>query len=143
MANEAVIIELCGQPTGVPQRFHVEDAVAVEKGTLMLISGASAVTRAAKKSAVALSGEPFAGIASTEKVASDGSTTLGLWTKGIFDLTNNASPAITAGALVCVSGANMIRAAVAADLLTGAVVGRALEDMAGSEVGAVAVGVYC
>ena len=85
--------------------------------------------------------EVFAGIAGTEKVASDGSVELGLWTKGIFLLTN-APTAISMGTLVALSGANLIKAAVDADHIAGKVIGKALQDFAAAgEQGEVHVGV--
>jgi len=156
MVNEAVCVELCGQPKGVPISYTIPDATAVEKYTLMSVSGGAAIIKTADKAltenvvtGVKASADPqvFAGIASVEKVANDGSVKLGLYTKGIFDLT--ACPAsglsdipIATGNLVVLSGANLIRAAKGGDMLSGAIVGKALEPIAASAVGQVAVGVY-
>ena len=135
MANEAVISELLGADKGQPIRFTVADGTAITKGTLCKVAEphlASAATG---------TGEAFAGIASSDKVADDGQTELAFYTEGIFDLTNAANSDITTGEMVCMSGANLIRAAVAADLLTGAVVGKAYEDATTTEVIRVKLGV--
>jgi hypothetical protein len=135
MANEAVIIELMGQPKGKPLRFTVADGAGIEKGTICKMTDPrTAVVSSADN-------DVFAGIASTEKVASDGSVTLGLYTCGIFDLKDSGS-GITAGAVVNIGGANLVIASGAADLLTGSVVGKAMETASAAEVIAVAVGIY-
>lgn len=134
MANEAVIIELLGADKGQPVRFTVADGTAIAKGTLMKF------TEPFLASATAGSADVFAGIAAAAKVASDGQTELALYSEGIFDLTNAANSTITAGGMVCSSGANLIRAAVAADLLTGAVIGKAMEDATDTEVIRVKIG---
>lgn len=85
-------------------------------------------------------GVAFAGIAATEKDSTDTSVELGLHTKGTFVLTaatTGPEGAIVAGAEVVLSGANLIRKAVAADLLTGAVIGRAKKDIAAASTGEV------
>jgi hypothetical protein len=134
MANEAVIIELLGNG-GDPVRFTVADGATIEKGTLLKL------TDPRTGIATSADNDPFCGIAAAEKVASDGSVTLAAYTKGIFDLKDSGS-GITAGATVNVGGANLVIASAAADLLTGSVVGRALETASAAEVVAVAVGVY-
>ena len=133
MANEAVIIELMGQPKGVPVRFTVADGAGIEKGTLCK------VTDPRTAAATSADNDAFCGIASTEKVASYGSTSLGLWTCGIFDI--KASAAVTVGEKVSVSGANTVTKVASADLLF-ADVGIALESASTNEVIAVACGIY-
>jgi len=146
MANEAVIISLYGSPEGEPVRFSVNDAVGIEKGTLMMISG-SATGRYAIASSDAAIGNPpvsFAGIAATEKVANDGSTTLGLWTKGVFDLkmTSGGDGICNAGEMLELSGANQVRRVLPGSSLSGGViVGKALEAGSASEVINVKLGI--
>ena len=127
MANEAVIVELLGNE-GEAVDFTVADGVAISKGTLM--SGGD--LRVA--SASAGTADVFVGVAAADKEASDGATNLALYTHGIFDMTVNAGTAVTAGAMVVLSGANLIRDAIAEELLTGAVIGQALETGSTSEV---------
>jgi len=132
MASEAVIIELLGN-AGNPVRFTVADGTAVPKGTIMKITDPrSAVPSAAN-------GDPFAGIASTEKVASDGSTTLALYTCGIFDMSAGDAES-NDGLRMHIFGANILEECDAADLLV-STVGISLENMPSSgALGAVLVG---
>lgn len=127
MANEAVQIE----GNYEVHDYTVAEGTGIEQGTLCGLAD----PRTAAASAAA---EPFAGIAATEKVASNGKTELGLWTTGTFDLV--CSDAITAGAIVSLSGANLIKTAVAAELLTGAAFGKALETGAFNEAIEVKIG---
>ena len=133
MANEAVKVE---GPYQVHD-FTVADGTTISAMTLCKM----AEPRTASATAVGDSATVFAGIAATDKVASNGKTELGLYTKGIFKLTAAAAGAgISDGTIVTISGANLIRAAVAAELLTGAVIGKALEDIADGTTGEVSVG---
>jgi len=134
----AAIIELCGQPKGCPIRFTVADNTAIAKGDLLQIED---IRTASINTTV---GNPFAGIAATEKEANDGQVTLGVWTKGIFDLHKDPDSVISIGDFVAMSGCNLIRTAVEADFSGGNVVGKALEAAAtgSGEVIAVAVGIY-
>lgn len=130
MANEAVCIEL---PKTI-KRYTVADT-AFPKGSLLKVADPNTASLATG------TGEAFAGITVEEKVVSDGILEIACAIDGVFDILATA-PAITCGAIVVMSGANTIRAAVAGDLLTGAVVGKALETgSAGSEVIRVRLGV--
>ena len=131
MANEAVIIELLGNG-GDPIRYTVADGTTIEKGTLLKI------TDPRTASATSADNDAFGGIAAAEKVASDGSTSIAVYTHGIFDLKDSGS-GITAGERVSIAGANLISKVAAADLLF-ADVGIALETASASEVIAVLVG---
>lgn len=66
-------------------------------------------------------------LSAADKSSADYSTTIPVYTHGIFDLKTAAGIAITAGMQLRTSGANMVAPAQAADLLVGAVVGKALE----------------
>lgn len=123
MANKAVIVELLGDG-GDPVDFTVPNAAAIEKGALVVLSGANR-TVATSSSADAAGAKMGVGVAAAEKEASDGATNIAVYTHGIFDLicgqTNTAL-----GDPVCVSGANTV--VIAADTLSGAsVIGKALE----------------
>jgi len=128
MANEAVIVDLLGDRGNVMD-YTVADAAGIEKGALLMLqdprtaSGGNITT-----------GNAVAGIAATEKVASDGQTKLGLYTNGIFDLTISAGAGVTLGAYVALSGANLVRAATATEVEGGKVLGKALETGSASEV---------
>jgi len=132
MANEAVPVE-------GPYEIHdfvVASGTNIPQFTLCKLSD----PRTAAASSAA---DVFAGVAMSEKSILNGdvSTRLGLATKGIFKLTAAPGAAITAGMCVSLSGANLIKQAVAAELLTGAAFGKAMESIASSTTGDVAIGV--
>lgn len=146
MANEATIIELLGQPKGEPIRYACADAVGIERGTLLAfdntkartISGSNIRTLDAQAASNIMA---FAGIAAEEKVANDGATSIGVWTKGVFDLLTGQ--AVAPGQLVSISGANKVRRnadIVAADLSGGAIVGIALESGSAGDTIAIKLG---
>lgn len=134
MANEAVWIEGPYET----HDFTCDTGTGILQGTLLNINEPRSL------SGVAADGGPFAGIAATEKEAGSNQTELGLHTRGIFKLTAVATigdeGAIIDGSMVVLSGLNLIRKAEAADLLTGAVIGKALEDIAAGTQGEVFVG---
>lgn len=130
MANEAVVVE---NPTRI-QDFTVADGAGIEQFTLCKLTD----PRTAAASSAA---DVFAGIAMTEKVASNGKTNLGLATDGTFVLTAAAGAVISAGMLVSLSGANLIKQATEAEVVTGAAFGKALEAIASSTTGEVKIGV--
>jgi len=130
MASEAVVVET---PT-VIRDFTVADGATIEQFTLCKLADARLATASS-------GADVFAGIAMTEKEASDGQVNLGLAQDGIFELT--AAPGATtipAGTMCKLSGANLIITAEA-DLLTGKVVGKCLEEIAPSTSGEVDIGV--
>lgn len=130
MANEAVCIET---PTKFA-RYTVYDSLAIPLGTILKLSG----DNLAGPSTAA---DVWAGIAWEEKTASDGITEIVAALDGVWDLTN-AGSTITLGGIVSLSGANLIKQAVEAEMVTGAVVGKALEGASASEVIRVRVGEY-
>jgi hypothetical protein len=128
MANEAVCIET---PTEFA-RYTIADATAVPIGSIMKLSDPNTC-------ALSSANDVFAGIAWEEKKLSDGITEMTLAKNGVWDITA-ASGAITVGGIVTLSGANLIKTAVAGELLTGAVLGKAEETASASEVIRVRVG---
>lgn len=132
MANEVAIIELING--GEPIQVTVADGGAIAKGTLIKLADPRT------GSATSASADPCIGIAAEEKVASNGVTTLTVYTRGIFDIKDSGA-GFNAGAIVCVGGANLIRVAIAAELLTGTCIGRSLETASASEVVAVLVNI--
>ena len=132
MANEAVIIELFNG--GRPIQYTCADGTGIAKGTILQISGDRTV------SAHSDADQPIAGIAAAEKVASDGATTIAVYTDGIFDITAAAAGVTALGARCAGSAtANMITAADADDLLQSSDVGMCYEAHANNEVAAVRV----
>ena len=119
MANEAVIIELLGDGCD-PIRYTVADGTAIPKGSVMQLSAdrTALITAAADN--------PIVGIAASEKVISDGSTTLAVYTNGIFDVVN-ATAAATLGAVQAPNGVNTVTDADADDLIQNSTLGYALE----------------
>lgn len=132
MANEAVKIEQ-GNNFEVTE-FTVADQFNISGGALCQLSGA----RTAFNSLIT-SGDVFAGIAALDKEASDGSTTLGLYTRGVFDIVAQGVD-IAAGEMVCLSGANQIRLATTAEVVTGVAFGKALETITAGSAGQVKIG---
>lgn len=131
MANEV-------SPVEGPYEMHdytVSESTTIEQFTLCQYSD--------PRTAIASSGDgvAFAGVAQTEFEGGKGKTEFGLSTTGTYVMTAvsiiGAEGAIVAGVEVVVSGVNLIRKAVAADLLTGAVVGRAKEAIAAGTTGEV------
>lgn len=119
MANEAKTpVTLLGDEGNVVE-FTVDDGTGIAKGTLCTLEDP------AKLSSTATTGG-FIGIASTEKVASDGSTTLGVWTYGKFDLMT-AGGTVNINDPVSLSGLNLIKHCTPAELSSGACIGKALE----------------
>ena len=131
MANEAVIIELFNG--GRPMRYTVADGTGIEKGTIMELSGDKTIQ------ANQTDNTPCVGIAAHEKVASDGSTTLAVYTDGIFDCLTDAGSDALGVAMSSSATANTLQTADAADLLNWAVLGNILEAAGNAEVVAVRV----
>ena len=129
MANEAIVVDT----PSIIRDFTVAEDATIEMLTLCQLTD----PRTASASDGA---NVFAGIAMSEKKASDDQVNLGLAQDGVFDLVD-AGDGGSAGAMVVLSGANLVRDAVAGELLTGAVVGKRLEDAAASEVHEVDIGV--
>ena len=124
MANEAVCIEA---PKIIVRRTV---GGAITKGTILKLSDPN--TAAASSAA-----DVFAGIAVEEVTTADytaGVTSVGVALDGVWDLTCNANAGVTAGSLVSLSGANLIKLAVEAEIITGAAFGKAEETASASEV---------
>jgi len=130
MANEAVCIET---PTEF-ERKTVADAGAIPMGSIMqLSSDPNTVTVTDGDSQV------FGGIAWEEKTANDGITEITVAMNGIWDLKDSGS-AITLGGIVSVGGANLVKQATEAEMVTGDIIGKCLETASASEVVRVKVG---
>jgi len=129
MVREAVKVELLGSNNdGDPVYYTVADGTAISKGTLLAMSDPrTAAANAATYGAIA-------GIAAMQKVASDGATTIAVWTNGIFEM--YASNAITIGSGVCgCAQPNYVIIASAATVSSGAaILGYAMEAATDGEV---------
>lgn len=127
MANEAVILELNEHMDAY--QMTVAAGTSISKGTLLKLSSANTV--------VASDGvNVYGGVAAADKDGTDSSTTLGVYTPGQgnkFDM-KCASANVTLGALVVLSGTNLIRDAVNTEVEEGKVVGKAMEGGSGGDV---------
>ncbi len=129
MANEAVIIELFNG--GKPIKYSCIDAIAIPKGSLLIMDADRRVIVAATDNA------PFVGVAAFEKKTGDGTTEITAYQDGIFDMVSDSGTDIR-GSLVAVSGtANIIQTGDATDLIQWSEVGHYLE--AGTNAGTEAV----
>ena len=132
MANEAVIIELFNG--GRPIRYTCADGATIEKGAIAVLTDPrTVITHAAADT-------PIVGIVAAEKVASDGATTVAVYTDGIFDVLAAAAGTAAVGVEVAGSAtANMFTAADANDVLQNSTLGMVLEAAANDERCAVRV----
>jgi len=128
MANEAVILEL--NENSNAKQYTCAAGTAISKGTLLKISGDNTVSASAAS-------DVYAGVAAMDKsISDDTSTKISVYVPGSgnkFDMTC-AGEAVTLGAVVVLSGANLIRNAIAADLLLGKIIGTAQEAGSAGEV---------
>ena len=119
MANEAVILELSGKN---PTRFTVAAGTSISKGTLLQVSADNTA------SASSGTGQVYAGVAAADKTSKDTSTTLAVHVPqsgNVFDMV--CGEAITRGAWVALSNANLIRDAVTTEVEEGKAIGQILE----------------
>jgi hypothetical protein len=120
MVNEATKVELTNG-TGNQRRFTVADGTAITKGSILKLTDPRTAIIASG------TGDALAGIAAMDKVANDGSTSITVWTDGIFEMTCSGS--ITVGMPVQVAGISsenyvMVGGAIASGAI---VLGYALE----------------
>ena len=130
-ANSAIILELNEHMDA--KQYTVAAGTSISKGTLLKLSG--------DNTASASDGDtPYAGVAAADKDGTDSATTIAVYTPGQgnkFDMKVNPNAGVTLGAVVVLSGANVIRDAVEADLILGKAIGTAQEAGDASEVIAV------
>lgn len=115
MADEAVIIELLGDQGDVVS-YNVADGTAIAKGELMQLTNN-------RTALISADNKPCAGIAASQKVASDGQLYLGLYTNGIFDLLD-AGAGGAVGVNVVLGGVNEVRDAAATEAEKGWIMGK-------------------
>ena len=131
MANEAVIIELLGFERGTPVQYTCAEGTTILKGTLMELSG----DRTVRASTTVNVG--FVGIAAHEKASGDGSTTITVYTNGIFNILSDSGTDVVGTTMAISATENTISTATGTELLDGSVVGYYLE--AGTNAGTEAV----
>ena len=125
MANEAKLVVKLQDRL---RQCIVADGTGIEKGTILELTDPNT---GAASSGTGI----FLGIAAAEKVASDGSTKLAIYTEGVFDIKASAAT-ISAGDLVKIDGANLVSTTATAENA----IGMALQDAITSEVIEVHVG---
>lgn len=128
MANEAVIIELANENPVQRTIANGSSGTDILKGTLMALdTDPNTVTASA-------AAEQFGGILAVDKEGGDGSTKIGCHMHGVFDLTNSSGTVMVIGELVSLSGANLIKTATAAEILSGDIIGKVEETPDKDEV---------
>ena len=122
----ATIIELLGN-AGDQIQYTVASGTAISAGTLLVIGSdpRTAIASAVADATIATR-RPFAGIAAADKTAADGATTISVYTNVIADIYAGGVASVV-GEIVAIGGANIVVPAAAADLISGAVVGKAME----------------
>lgn len=130
MSDEAVCIET---PTKFA-RYTIADGTAIPFGTLLKLTDPNtAIINSAD-------GDAFAGIVWVAKTASDGIVEVVAALNGVWDLTDGGV-GFSVGELLSIDGTpNEVRLAVEADVITGSIVGKALETAGANEVVRVRVG---
>lgn len=112
--------------------FTVADGTQISQGSLLKLTDPKTASKADAGSAAVGADTAGAGIANAEKKASDGSTQLGLWKKGNFNIV--ASGAITAGKpVVFVADGYVAQAPITTAVASMGIVGRALATASDAE----------
>lgn len=130
---EPQIIELLGDRGDVVS-YTVANGTQISKGSLMQLTDPRTMSKATAGT------HTFAGIAAADKVALDGQVQLGAYRYGIFEMRCDEGAGVGVGCPVAVSGSNCFRLGVAGDLVTGKIIGKALEAFSAGEEGSVLVG---
>ncbi len=128
-----MVVATCIETPTKFERKTVADGTAIPLGTIMQLSSDPNTVTASSGADV------FGGIAWEEKTASDGITELTVAMDGIWDI-GAAEAAITLGGIVSLSGANMVKQAVEAEMVTGAIVGKCQETASALETVRIKVG---
>ena len=116
MTNEAILRDRMSEPINM-----LCGETAMEKGTILKLSGPRGVGPSSTD------GDVFAGILHREKISGDGRTQAAVLIDGIFDCVFDT--AVTQGADVTISGANILKIFTAGDSEDGTVVGKVLETV--------------
>jgi hypothetical protein len=122
-------VELHGNNSaGEVIQYTVDDEVDIPINTILKFEDSRTA------SASTGTGDLFAGVANSQKVADDGETNLGAWTCGVFDFA--ASGSISAGdTLITAAPGNYVMASASlVDHNYSRIVGYALQDDAGGRV---------
>jgi len=132
MADEAIIVELLGNQ-GDPVRYTCADGAGIAKGSVMELTTPRTVVQSTN------AGRPIVGIAAAEKVASDGQTSIPVYTNGIFQLKCATTQCEIGDQVSPDATDNNVKLMTSLDLETGHTVGYALETIAIGSTGMVRV----
>lgn len=117
MADEATLIV----ETELPINFTCADGTGIAKGAILTLSDPMTVATTTGDTDI------VAGIAAEEKIASDGKTTIAVYTRGIFKGTAGAAGAAVGMSLITDTNTGTANELVTADVNSEQIVGRALE----------------
>jgi len=132
MADEAIIVELLGNG-GDPVRYTVADGAAIPKGAVMELTTPRTMIQSTNVD------RPIVGILAQEKVASDGSTSVAVYTNCIVQL-KCATTQCEIGDMVSPDATdNNVKLFTAGDYEKGWTVGRAMQTIAIGSTGMVRV----
>ena len=106
MTNEAVIVELLGDRGDVIS-YNCANGTGIAKGELMQLTDNRTVI-------ISADDKVCAGIAASEKVASDGQLYIGCYTNGIFDLKDSGAGGAV-GVSVVLGGVNTVKDAATSE----------------------------
>jgi len=119
MANEAVLV----MEKSLPENFTCADGTGIEQGAVLKLSDPNTASLSDGDN------DYVAGICATEKIASDGTTSVSVYTDGLFRM--KLSGSVTAGQAVAThssSGGSNVIAAATASSVGGKTLGIARED---------------
>ncbi|MAF43375.1 MAG: hypothetical protein CMI54_04270 [Parcubacteria group bacterium] len=129
--KSATKVELTNS-TGFPRRYTVASGVAIAKNTVLTLSDPRTAAEVAAGTPLA-TGYYCAGIASMDKSATDGATSISAWTDGIFEVA--CSGFILAGQSIKSCGDGYFcSSAMVKDAASGMICGYALESGDDDEV---------
>ena len=132
MADEAIIVELLGNK-GDPVRYTCADGTGIAKGSLMELTTPRTVIQSTDVD------RPIVGIAAAEKVASDGQTSIAVYTNGIFQFKCITTQCEIGDYVSASATDNVVTLSSTLDVEKGWAVGYALETIATGATGMIRV----
>lgn len=123
MALEATLV----YETMPPIPFTCADGTGIAKGTVLKLTDPMTVSASDGDTDV------VAGIAAEEKIASDGKTTIGVYTRGIFKVAIGAGGCTVGAALITDAATGAANEFATADVNSENIAGRALETASDTE----------
>lgn len=126
MAKEAEISELLGNG-GDPISYTVSSATTIPKGSVMEMEDLRTMKM------VSAADKPLAGIAAAEKSSSDATTSLSVYTNGVFKMYAGTTGCTVGHQVVSEAGGNTVKNFDTLDNETGDVLGYAMETATNGE----------